>query len=309
MKRIKTLLAAGAGFGLGWAYLQYRQQRADQIRRLEAGSQMMQLPQGALEYTSLGEGPAVLLLHGGGAGYDLGVAFSWPEWGYRFLSVSRPGYLRTPLSSGVTFEEQADLLAELLDALAVGQAVVVGMSAGGPIALQFALRHPGRCRGLLMMSAASQRTAALPPFLQRMIGLFKVSDFIFWLVMFTPIFALIDRGKMSSLVANDPIKKALLRAVLASMFPFSRRVDGALNDLQRIAELPDLSLAQIRCPTLVAHADTDTIVPYRQAQYTANSIPGAELLTIKGADHLFGSTHLEIFQPAYRAFLERCWKK
>jgi pimeloyl-ACP methyl ester carboxylesterase len=308
MRKLTTLLAVSAGLGLGWTYMRFRQQRADHLARLEAGSQVIQLPQGPLEYASLGEGPAVLLLHGGGGAYDLGVAFSFPEWGYRFISVSRPGYLRTPVSSGITFEQQADLQVELLDALGIDQAVVVGMSGGGPSALQFALRHPARCRGLLMMSAVSQKTSTFPTYMRRMMAIFKNSDFLFWIIMFTPVFKLLDRGRLGQYTARDPRKKALLQAVLASMFPPSLRLDGIINDLEQAAVMPDLPLERITCPTLVAHADTDTVISYTQAQHTANSIPCADMLTFEGADHLFGTTHLEIFLPAYQAFLERCWR-
>src|SRR5438270_847651 len=59
-------------------------------------------------------------------------------------------------TSSQTPEAQADLYAATLDALNVSQVVVAALSGGGPSALQFALRYPQRCRGLLMLSALSQ---------------------------------------------------------------------------------------------------------------------------------------------------------
>jgi pimeloyl-ACP methyl ester carboxylesterase len=46
----------------------------------------------------------------------------------------------------------------LLDALAIDTVAVVGISAGGPGALQFVLRHPDQAKALILLSAISRRT-------------------------------------------------------------------------------------------------------------------------------------------------------
>ena len=109
---------------------------------------------GDIEYAEFGSGPAVLCLHGAMGGYDqsLTLARTVCAPAFRFLAVSRPGYLGTPLSSGKTAEEQADLCAALLDELKIEHVAAIAVSGGGPCALQFALRHPERCRGLVLVS-------------------------------------------------------------------------------------------------------------------------------------------------------------
>ena len=101
---------------------------------------------GPVEYTSTGEGPAVLALHGGMGGYDQGLILARAALNdtghFHVISVSRPGYLNTPLRSGETPEEQADMFAYLLDRLGVERSFVIAVSAGGPSALQFARRYP-----------------------------------------------------------------------------------------------------------------------------------------------------------------------
>src|SRR3989338_38204 len=103
---------------------------------LEAGSQVIQTARGPVEYAEVGSGPVVLISHGAPGGYDEGVALARlaqaPQ--YQFIGVSRPGYLRTPLETGRTYEEQADAFAALLDALGIEQAAVLGVSSGGPAA-------------------------------------------------------------------------------------------------------------------------------------------------------------------------------
>ena len=80
-----------------------------------------------------------MVLHGGPGGHDQGfAAASLARAGYGVIAPSRPGYLRTPLSTGRTFEEQADALAALLDALEVDRVVPYGVSAGGPPTIHFA---------------------------------------------------------------------------------------------------------------------------------------------------------------------------
>jgi len=64
-----------------------------------------------------------------------------------------PGYDDTPSSVGKTAQEAADALAALLDALEIPAAGMIGISAAGPTALEFAKRHPGRIRKLVLESA------------------------------------------------------------------------------------------------------------------------------------------------------------
>ena len=71
---------------------------------------------GAVEFDMSGTtGPVILSIHGGIGGADQArLMTNWLDSSaYRLLSPSRPGYLGTPLESGKTFEEQADLLAEI----------------------------------------------------------------------------------------------------------------------------------------------------------------------------------------------------
>src|SRR5919206_558169 len=133
-----------------------------QEARLVAGSQVIQTARGPVEYATRGEGPPVLLVNATAGGYDqallLGEMFVGD--GFRQIAPSRPGYLRTPQAADPTAAGQADVLAALLDALGVRRAAVVGMSAGGPVAMQFALRHPERTSALVLLSTAAYAPSA-----------------------------------------------------------------------------------------------------------------------------------------------------
>lgn len=101
--------------------------------RLTAGSKILKTGHGDLEYAVQGEGIPILSLHGAGGGYDQGLWLGKVPLGdeYKFISVSRYGYLRTPIPPSASIKTQAALYKELLDHLNIQKVVVVGGSAGG----------------------------------------------------------------------------------------------------------------------------------------------------------------------------------
>ncbi|OXE37611.1 MAG: hypothetical protein CGW95_00565 [Phenylobacterium zucineum] len=141
-------------------FLRFRQWRGHIVRRLEANSMVIQTSSGPVEYADVGKGIAVLMIHGTPGGYDqileASRAASMTESGLRIIAPSRPGYLRTPISSGRTPAEQARLYADLITNLGIRKAFILGASGGGPSAIQFAIQHPERCAGLILEEAATR---------------------------------------------------------------------------------------------------------------------------------------------------------
>ena len=82
-------------------YPSFHRQMEVARHRLSSNSDILSTEIGSIEYAVLGEGLPVLLIHGAGGGYDQGF---WTGkislgTGYRFISVSRFGYLRSPLTA------------------------------------------------------------------------------------------------------------------------------------------------------------------------------------------------------------------
>ena len=127
--------------------------------RVPRGGEMAETAKGPVDFAMAGTGPVILQRHGGASGYDQTSALSWDlhEAGFTVLTPSRPGYLRTPLTTGASPKQAADVLAGLLDALSIDKVCAIGTSGGGPTALQFALHHPGRVWGLVLQAAIGQR--------------------------------------------------------------------------------------------------------------------------------------------------------
>ena len=129
-----------------------------------------------VHHNMAGEGePAVFLLHGFGASTfswqevmgplaEMGtvVAFDRPAFG--LTERPMPGEWEGP--NPYTPEAQADLTVGLMDALGVEQAVLVGNSAGGTVALLTALTYPERVEGLVLVDAAVYIGGGTPGFLR-----------------------------------------------------------------------------------------------------------------------------------------------
>ncbi|HVB27848.1 MAG TPA: MFS transporter, partial [Mycobacteriales bacterium] len=107
--------------------------------------------------------PVVLLLHGTPGSWRQAVPVAEDLAGdFDVLLPSRPGYGRTPVSTGRSVAAQADAYAALLDALALDRAAVVGVSGGGPSALAFAAGHPDRTAALVQCCAVALHLASPP---------------------------------------------------------------------------------------------------------------------------------------------------
>ena len=266
------------------------------VDHLEEGSTVAATSRGPVEYTTLGEGRPVLYLHGSPGGFDqvyrtLRILYGDAGPGFRAIIPSRPGYLRTPLSTGKTPAEQADALAALLDVLNVKRAAVIGASDGGPAAVQFALRHPDRCTGLILWSAVTQRIADDPPPLWLRV---VPTDFVVW--------AALEVMDVPRRETDDPVYAAMMHELMRTVVPYDRRRAGTENDTAQDALIPDWPLQDIRCPTLLIHGTRDRAVPFAQAQAAHARIPGARLMSLDGG-HLIGlRQHTEV-GGAIKAFL------
>lgn len=160
--------------------------RADIVERIEndPDRKIVCTPRGEVEYAVVGSGLPLLVLHGAPAGYDQSLArlraMPAATLTTMTIAVSRPGFLGTPLSSGSTHAEQADLFAALLDELEIDRVVVIASSSGGRAGLQFAMRHPDRTIGLILNSAGTKTDLVERPDLGDLALL--AGDFYLWLV-------------------------------------------------------------------------------------------------------------------------------
>jgi pimeloyl-ACP methyl ester carboxylesterase len=278
-------------------------------QRLAAGSQVYSTPAGRIEaaLTGCSTGESVLIAHGSGGGYDMGLWLARLLGGaYQYIAPSRFGYLRSPVPPDSSPAAQDEGYIALLDQLGVQRAVMVGLSGGGPSALQFALRRPERCRALLLLSAYSAPIPPLPPILQAIYPWMLRSDFIPWLFYTSsPGRVYQANGLHPALLARirpDPEKMRLLEELYWTTFPSTLRRAGMLNDAATLTHLPAIPLERIRVPTLVVHALNDPIIPFATAQRTASTIPNARFLPLQDGGHFAIVTHKEQVLPEIQSF-------
>lgn len=259
---------------------------------------------GTVEYDLTdGDGPVVLAVHAGLGGVDQGRLIN--DWlakkGYRVLSSSRPGYMGTPLASGKTFEQQADLLAALLDALNIKKAIVTSLSAGGPAAYIFAAKYPKRTIALLTISSVSG-DYVMPETVNAVGEVIAMSTpgqkaMRFFMNRFTRPFlstalagiGYLPKDKLKAYVdhvLHSPEKLAFMRGIIDTMYPYSVRKAGNVNDMHQFRIMKPLPFGAITCPTLVIHGTLDADVKFYDGVRAYENINGADHYWIEGGDHL-----------------------
>jgi pimeloyl-ACP methyl ester carboxylesterase len=256
---------------------------------------------GNIEFTEAGSGPAVLVVHGSGGGYDQGELIAQTVLGDQFHAItpSRFGYLRSGFHAGATWDDQAHAYAYLLDHLGIRQVAVVAMSQGGPSALLFAALYPDRVSSLTLIScgvAASSTTdqAEANRKGDTLATIFR-HDLLYWGIskLFKkPLMGLI--GADSDVVAGLTVdQRQLFERFIDYMNPVSARSAGALFDNQ--AKMPGERIAAVAAPTLILHARDDGLQLYHNAEFAAATIPDAQLVSFdKGGHFIIGTKQTEI---------------
>ncbi|MEJ2286831.1 MAG: alpha/beta hydrolase, partial [Desulfobacterales bacterium] len=252
------------------------------LAELESNSQLAETSVGTIEYKIYGDkGPVILIIHGTPGGYDQGA----PIEGYRVLSVSRPGYLRTSLQVGKTPAEQAQALSALLETLNIEKVCVWGASGGGPSAICFAALFPEKTSALFLLMAVSQSWEPheeKPSFMQ--------SDFLTWAlgsimqndsVLKATLKVLIPNPDTRQLILEDHEKIEKVKGLLWTTWPPSKRYLGELNDVSQFRSLA-LPASKIKIPTLIIHGSEDINAPVSQSKKLAEQIPGSKLVILKG---------------------------
>lgn len=284
-----VMLAVGLAVTL--TYPQYRSDIDAARKRAEAGSEIFKAADGELEYAVEGTGTPVLVLHGAGGGYDQGLWYgkmSLGGEGYKFISVSRFGYLRTPIPAGDTVKKQAAMYKELLDYLNVGQVIVVGGSSGGLSAIEFANDFPDRTRALILLSAVSRSGTPddKAPFYINLINQIQKSDYVYWLITKFMQGAMLDLvGVHTETYENfTPEQKRLAQEMLDKMLPMSQRYRGTVNDSRMIGSY-DMPVGNLTAPTLILHAKDDGLVSFAHAENSHEKIKQSQIIAYDTGGH------------------------
>ena len=291
-KKILSWIAVGVLLILLLAFVSYKRDINKAYERVQDKSTVITTPYGDVEYTEGGEGIPVLVIQGSGGGFDQGELIAEVFLGddFHWIAPSRFGYLRSTFKEGATFDDQAHAYAALLDHLKIDKVAVVAFSHGGPSGLLFAVLHPERVSSLTLVSTgvaasadanqeeANQKGSAL-------VTVYKY-DWLYWGI--TTAFKNQFMGLMGadeSVISNlTPEQLKLVERVIDEMNPVSIRTPGVLFDNQ--AAMPNERISKIQAPTLIVHAEDDSLQIFKNAEFADANIPDSKLMRFEKGGHL-----------------------
>lgn len=254
---------------------------------------------GPIEYQEAGTGVPLLMVHGSGGGHDQGMTFAGnlAQRGIRVIAMSRFGYLRTPMPADASPAAQADAHVCLLDALGIGQAAVLGGSAGGPSALQMAIGHPDRVSALVLLvplaykpNALANSAKPLAPWAEALLMRLIGSDFLFWVglhVARDQVVKYVLATPPEQVKNASPEERVRINAILDHILPVSERAAGLRSDSVMGRTLGPSDLEKVRAPTLIVSVRDDGFGTYASAAYTASQIKGARFVGFEHGGHVW----------------------
>ncbi len=257
-----------------------------------------------INYVSAGDGPAIVFQHA----YPTNHSIWKPQIDalsaeYRTIAIDMRGFNRSDAPADAEAYSQANYVEDMrqfLDAMALDEATICGLSMGGNIALHFAIRHPDRVARLILVdtAAGSEDAAAFKKTTGDWATAAETGGRAGFIrtIFSSPIFAqFADRDSQSReylsgvISANDPL----------AMGHIARRVLGPRLPVYALeAELAGLSM-----PTLVIVGEND-FACHAPGAFMAKKIPGATHVVIPGTGHFNNLERPDLFNKAVREFLK-----
>jgi pimeloyl-ACP methyl ester carboxylesterase len=236
-----------------------------------------------LYYEVYGEGEPLLLIMGLGANHlswTLQIAAYSREFQVIVFDNRGTGQSSFPEGADYTIPLLADDAAALLDVLRVDSAHVYGISMGGMIAQEMALRHPEKVRSLILGATTPGGPNAVPPEAEALRSLIEQG-------------AAVDRSLNPALldVLFSPGYLAKHSSELVAAFQGMRDYPATSTEaytaqLRAVARHDTYDrLPDIKAPTLVLHGTDDPLLPPANGRILAERIPGAKLVLLEGARH------------------------
>lgn len=262
-----------------------------------------------IAYATVGEGPPMVKA----ANFLSHLEFDWrsPVWSHWLEELARDHLLvryderGCGLSDWVvedfSFDAWVRDLESVVDGLGLDQFALLGISQGGPVAIEYAARHPGRVRQLILYGAYARgwrKRESMEP-------------------------AMEERRALITLMRegwgrDNPAYRQLFTTL------FIPEATGEqmrwFNELQRMSTSPENAvrfeeafgeidvqdrLGQLAVPTLVLHGRRDAVVPFDEGRLLAASIPGARFVPLASGNHILlpDETAWGTFLSEVRGFL------
>jgi 3-oxoadipate enol-lactonase len=200
---------------------------------------------------------------------------------FELLQYDQRGLGRSAVPAGpYTMADYAGDAAGLLDAVGWDSCLVLGVSFGGMVAQELALRHPERVERLVLACTSAGGTGGSSYPLHELVGLDAQASL-------EKRFQLLDTRWDAAWRAENPEMVTMIAEGFQIGGPDGGPGEGPLLQLEaRSHHDTSARLARIGCPTLVCGGHHDGLAPPANSEFMAATIPGAELALFDGG-HIF----------------------
>lgn len=253
-----------------------------------------------LHYKIHGEGIPIVLLHGWALNSRVwdGVLPELMQHG-QVIAVDLPGHGKSELPTNGQYD--LDTITDEVKQILESNAIVVGWSLGGLVALNLACRYPELINKLILVAGSPQfvRSEDWPNAVDKNVidGFSQnlVSDYRATIFRFLAIQAL------GSEQAKQSIKE-LRGKVFINGEPHLTALKEGL-DLLTDTNLRQ-KLSSIRCPSLLVLGEKDTLIPAQSGPDTSSLLANSQLTIINGAGHAPFISHTKEFLNIITAFID-----
>ena len=253
-------------------------------------------------YHDVGSGPAVLMIHGSGAGVS-----GWANWrgimpvlaeSFRVVvpDLVGFGYTKTPEDIEFRiFDTWLDQMLALLDGLGLDKVHLVGNSFGGGLSLHLATKYPDRVDRVVLMGAGGVKQPinadleALWTYRPSVENMKRIMDIMAF-----------DRSLVTDELAELRYR-ATIRPGAQEAFervfppPLQRHLDAQIVDPEALRAMPH--------HTLILHGREDSVVPFENSLAMFNAIPNAQLHAFGECGHWTQIEHARRFHGLVEDFL------
>lgn len=292
LKWVVALLLIALAVLFFWGYAPDTDAAAMKAKYGDEPSQFAELEPGLnVHYRDQGkrDGPVLLLIHGSNASLH-----TWEPWvkrlgnDYRIITLDLPGHGLTGAHPGGIYDYPVfvEVVSGLMAKLGIGAAVIGGNSMGGGTAWMFALAHPKKTKGLLLVDAAGAPA---------------------WQSKKTPIGFRVMRMPVIKELARFIAPRSLFESSLKTSMSVQSKIDDIMVDrywelnrypgnreatMKRFA-LPHNNwaaskgkLAAIKAPVMVMWGEEDNLIPVSSARWFADALPGSTLVVYPNVGHI-----------------------
>jgi len=272
-----------------------RAMQEGKTRLTEYAAESIELSYGNMSYVDKGNGDVILSVHGIFGGYDQAYDtckdFSSD---YRILAPSRFGYLGSDTLGNGTPSDQSKAYIELLDTLGIDKVYVLSASAGGSVAIRFALDYPERTKGLILYCSAMP-LAQKPDKYAEYSGPpeFLCNDYAMFLL--SPLFEPIMGMHPSTIYSMMPVSERRAGVVL----------DSSVTNPDMARNYDNYNVENLQVPVLVLISKDDKLASYDDTVKALTRFPDYTLVSFEDGGHLMAG-HEDEVRKAVTDFVQQC---